>query len=261
MIELTHIDKKILTGFFSFFLFLFFIFGTISVLSSSVAATTHLTSSEKSFLVNFLPSELQSFFNTTFLTEILFLLSDIVFPFIFIFFTLRIVMRRVPLFSSFGGEENQKIIFNFIPTSIALIVVGNHLMSILGITPLLIDPIQILQQSVPGIVVFVSTFFLVSLMTGVFDTTERQLFSQFINKIMIILGGLIFLWILVAPFSNLILNFLRNLGWDHAFSFVGTSWISLVTYVVLLVVAFLILKSLGIFGLFKDIFSHDGKET
>lgn len=257
MIDLTTFEKKALSLFF-FFIFLgivatfFFTISTEPVYASG--GDQNSVPPSLSLLKN-LEGE---GFNLGLFEEIMFYLVEIVFPFIFVFFCLKIVLERAPIFKG-SGKPEKRFFSRWVALSLSLIVVGNHVLFISGIIPLVFDPIATIQLAVPNLVWFVSSFFLVSLMVGIFDSTHEQHFTKLINKIFIVIGLFIVFWIIISPVSdvalNLITSILENIKGEGLENF--AFWRTLAYYGAGLVAFIFMFMYLGLHKMFTAFFGGD----
>jgi len=132
-------------------------------------------------------------------------LTEVILPFIFVFFSLSIILNNVPILSNTDGGERLK---RMMLVTLPLLVIGVHLLAVYErITPTF-DVVYQIQHAVPGLVWFIATFFIVNLITGIFSKNpdEENILASLINKIFFVMAFFFIAWIILTPLQSSILK-------------------------------------------------------
>jgi len=242
MITLDEFDEKIIKGFFASIAILLLVLGLFSTIIQPAYAAP--------------PPDIPILEeNLDWINTSVFLLAELFLPGLFIFFSLGIVLRRVPLLQSKQGEEDGETLRKWLQVSLSFLVVGSHLLAIYEVFPLTFDVVHQIQTIAPGLVWFVATFFLISLIIGVFEgdqTPEGRYFQRILNGIFLIVGVFLIFWAILSPVQSAIVDFFVSSGYfPDPDDLSNLRWAQLVLGGVAIFFVAIFLKWIGFFKTFK----------
>jgi len=246
MITLDEFDEKVIKGFFASTAILLVVLGLFSTIIQPAYAQTSDTSALPSLIEENL-SGLQSF---------VFILTEILVPGIFIWFSLHIVLKKVPLLKD---DDSGNIFRRWLQLSLTALVLGSHVLALYGGVPLTFDVVYQVQTGAPALVWFVATFFLVSLFTGVLNGGNygRKRFQSYVNKAFFFIGIGFLVWLLFNPISHYFIRLARNLLGENSWLFsrealLWANGINIIMLIVSIIVTIIVINWLGFFNFLKE---------